>query len=868
MKQKIINGSLLLAAVLAIGGLIATSSYAQSFFKRGQGEDRAATAADGTTIPAAIAPDAIIVEARVVPNREASLSLASGGIVAAVLVAEGDVVAAGTPLVRLNAEREQAAVAQAEANLRNAESKLAQIQAPPRPEEVARSRAGVTSAQAALQQVLDGPSDGAITSARVDLANAEAALREAQAEYDKVSWANDIGMWPQARALEQATNNYARAKANLDDVQAGADEEDIVEAQARVSSAQADLDLLSAGATAEELAAAEANVAAAQASLRNAQIALSEMTLLAPFDGIVAAVNAEVGEQLSPGVDAIRLADISSWRIETEDLTELNVLNVQPGNLVKIRFDALPDEGFTGRVVNIRPLGEDKQGDITYTVVIALDVQDPRLRWNMTAETSILPADVAVKTAGKAASIAQATVTVATNTVYDTPMVPAPLVAAKPSAAVAPTDEQTATAEPAASELVATVLTGGANLNIRSGPGTGYTVIGSARPLERFIVLARNDAATWLLVQLPAQRTGWISADYAAVRGGVAGLPVSNETVAPALVPSQPVNPSSVQPASTGPAASPTVAALTAQPVAELSGTLVFQASSGGDIYAYDLQTGALDRLTSGMDPALSPDGRTVAFVRAAGAHGLYLIGIDGTNERRIYNGGENLRAPSWSPDGQWLVFSRRTGTFDCREVGSGLCYPDNAFLDDFPLVNKEDTGLSIVDINGQNFRDLPALTTALAPSWGSAGIVYQGRPGLELTSAQPGATTQPIASEFRYQDPNLQRNGRRIVFTSVEGNHREIFTVNVDGTDLQVLTRPPDLLAKEYPQNAAPVWSPDGHQIAFLSNRVEDGAMGERSVGPWRIWVMHADGSNLRRLPIDVEIQYTFQAEQVLSWQ
>ena len=118
---------------------------------------------------------------------------------------------------------------------------------------------------------------------------------------------------------------------------------------------------------------------------------------------------------------------------------------------------------------------------------------------------------------------------------------------------------------------------------------------------------------------------------------------------------------------------------------------LVFQTSSGGMIYAYDFASGDYWPLTSGMDPAISPDGQSVAFVRDGGEHGLYVIGIDGSNERLIFNGGEGLRGPSWSPDGQYIVFSRYTGDFDCRQVGSSICLPDSKFLKDFPLTGKEE---------------------------------------------------------------------------------------------------------------------------------------------------------------------------------
>jgi len=46
------------------------------------------------------------------------------------------------------------------------------------------------------------------------------------------------------------------------------------------------------------------------------------------------------------------------------------------------------------------------------------------------------------------------------------------------------------------------------------------------------------------------------------------------------------------------------------------------------------------------------------------------------------------------------------------------------------------------------------------------------------------------------------------------------------------------------------------------VSNRGAD-----NDAGPWRIWVMNADGSNQRALPVDVTINYTFGAEQMVSW-
>ena len=280
----------------------------------------------------------------------------------------------------------------------------------------------------------------------------------------------------------------------------------------------------------------------------------------------------------------------------------------------------------------------------------------------------------------------------------------------------------------------------------------------------------------------------------------------------------------------------------------------------------YDLESGRLSELTGGFDPAISPDGRTVAFTRIGGENGLYLIDIDGQNERMIYGGSENLRAPTWSPDGQWLAFVRISGGQSCRLIGFGICIPNFSqfqdLLEDFPLQHVPEWTISRVNTAGEEYRDLPALLSAQAPDWHPNGIVYSTVGGIEITHDEPGATTRAVIHKPYYQDPAWQPGGDRIVFQSQEGSHWEIFAINADGSGLTALTRPVTTLVDVLPSNVAPAWSPDGRWIVYLSNRDE-----ENDAGPWRLWVMEADGSNQRPLPVDVPIDYTFGVEQVVSW-
>jgi HlyD family secretion protein len=140
--------------------------------------------------------------------------------------------------------------------------------------------------------------------------------------------------------------------------------------------------LLKAGATTEQIDAAKARVAQAQA-------ALDEATLLASFDGIIAELPINLGEMVAPGVRVASIADLSNWQVETDDLSEVDVVNVQPGAAVSVTVDALPGVTLTGQVTSITPRSAVKRGDVTYTVKVALANPDPRLKWGMTAFVDI-----------------------------------------------------------------------------------------------------------------------------------------------------------------------------------------------------------------------------------------------------------------------------------------------------------------------------------------------------------------------------------------------------------------------------------------------------------------------------------------------
>jgi HlyD family secretion protein len=145
-----------------------------------------------------------------------------------------------------------------------------------------------------------------------------------------------------------------------------------------------------AGTTAEKIAVAEAGVQTAEAGVSLAEVELAKTQLVAPFEGLVGILNVEEGEMVGSGATVMAVSDSSRWQIETDDLTEIDVVQVEAGAKVQISVDALPGQEFEGEVVRITPRSETKAGDVTYTVLIDITQGDTSaLRWGMTTFVDI-----------------------------------------------------------------------------------------------------------------------------------------------------------------------------------------------------------------------------------------------------------------------------------------------------------------------------------------------------------------------------------------------------------------------------------------------------------------------------------------------
>jgi HlyD family secretion protein len=362
------------------------------------GCDLIQTPAEPTPIPTPVLDPGVVAEANLVPGDYVAVNFPVPGKVADILVEPGDQVNAGEVLARqepmetLEAQilAAQFAVLDAEqrldklyevADLAAAQAKISLVEAQQALVEAERAWDAIDTDEFidelddARLEVIDGRDD--LQEAEENLADHadlsedhptrmryEDELEEAQAAYNEAIW-----------AFESLQNRYDLAAAQLDAAQAALDD-----AQRKADAT------INGRPDPDDLALAEANLEQARGQLRAAEAALVDLELRAPFAGRIMRNELTVGAYTGPDQVGMVLADTSAWYLETNDLTENQVVDVREGRQVKISFDALPGETFTGEVESISEYFLERFGDITYVVRILLLQEEPRLRWGMTAE--------------------------------------------------------------------------------------------------------------------------------------------------------------------------------------------------------------------------------------------------------------------------------------------------------------------------------------------------------------------------------------------------------------------------------------------------------------------------------------------------
>ena len=170
-----------------------------------------------------------------------------------------------------------------------------------------------------------------------------------------------------------------------DPVEVAKSDADIGYYTAELEKKEADWLELLEGPDSDKIALAEAKLTSAQMKLESLQNDLKDIELVAPFDGTIVVSDLKEGEMVQSGTVLVNMADLSQWRVETTDLTELDIVGINVGGKVRVAFDALPDLEIPGIVGEIKEIGVNQQGDITYTAKIDLLEQSDQLKWNLTA---------------------------------------------------------------------------------------------------------------------------------------------------------------------------------------------------------------------------------------------------------------------------------------------------------------------------------------------------------------------------------------------------------------------------------------------------------------------------------------------------
>jgi HlyD family secretion protein len=332
------------------------------------------------------------------PAQQVQLSFGVGGTVESVGVEIGEHVKKGQTLAVLDDAELARAITQAQVELKSAQARLAQLEedAIPVPERVLAATTAISSAQAALAQahIQASMREHYETIDRAALEDAEQALEDAQNEYQKVlndprkrDWAHDS---PEAHALEEAQEYYDVVLAQYK-LRAADHGYAVAIAQAEAQLAQAQLALYEAEhpLASEALTLAQLDVERAQLALEAAQDSLAHSVLTAPFDGIISAVPASMGEWVSPSTPVVELIDVSRWLVDTKNVGELQIARVREGQEATVRVNAFQDQALRGHVATVSPVAVVQQGDTTYTLTIELEATDLNLRPGMTVRVEI-----------------------------------------------------------------------------------------------------------------------------------------------------------------------------------------------------------------------------------------------------------------------------------------------------------------------------------------------------------------------------------------------------------------------------------------------------------------------------------------------
>ncbi|MDE0555400.1 MAG: DUF5050 domain-containing protein, partial [Candidatus Poribacteria bacterium] len=262
------------------------------------------------------------------------------------------------------------------------------------------------------------------------------------------------------------------------------------------------------------------------------------------------------------------------------------------------------------------------------------------------------------------------------------------------------------------------------------------------------------------------------------------------------------------------------------------------------ELYLMDLNTRSLRQLTHTDEldeymPAFSPDGKSLAFVtertrggmmlppiQASGSDpssaSIYLMDVDGRNQRPVIDIEGAHRAPVFSPDGKRIAFESRAprpSTPLIRGDQGGLGTQGNESAPG-SVDNNDTLEIYIIQTDGTNQTQLTHNTVDDGhPTWAPDGKriaftsmvadVYQ----IFVVNAAGGTPKQLTFSGASHYQPTFSRDGKRIIYISSTHNHYTLWMMNADGTNKTQLT-------SHVGAHFEPSLSGDGKTLVFSSDR------------------------------------------------
>lgn len=326
------------------------------------------------------------------PKRLQQLMATATGQVSHVAVSEGQHVAAGDLLFRLDDTDLQLGLKQAEAALRSSEAQLAKARTSIRDEEIAAAQAALQSAQANLENLRQGADATEIELARLAVDQAKNSLWGAQANRDAIAGSRFSSGAQKDQAEAQVLNAEVAVKiAELQYQQLlrPPKQSTIAAAEAQVAQAGANLAKLLSIPAAEDIALAEAQVEQAKVNVEIARERLDDVEFTAPFSGELASWEVHEGNFVTLGSSLGTLVDASHYHIDVS-IDETEIGRIRVGQKVYIEIDAFPDRKLEGQVTKIDILGNNAQGIVTYGVRVELSASELALKPLMTAAIEIV----------------------------------------------------------------------------------------------------------------------------------------------------------------------------------------------------------------------------------------------------------------------------------------------------------------------------------------------------------------------------------------------------------------------------------------------------------------------------------------------